>query len=33
MHQIDESIKVDDLELLTNIYYEIIKKYQYHTFE
>jgi succinyl-diaminopimelate desuccinylase len=33
MHQIDESIKVDDLELLTNIYYDIIKKYQHHTFE
>ncbi len=28
MHQIDESIKVDDLELLTNIYFDIIKKYQ-----
>ena len=28
MHQIDESIKVEDLELLTNIYYDIIVKYQ-----
>jgi len=27
MHQIDESIKVEDLELLTNIYYDIIKRY------
>ncbi|PPR15808.1 MAG: Succinyl-diaminopimelate desuccinylase [Alphaproteobacteria bacterium MarineAlpha9_Bin3] len=27
MHQIDESIKVKDLELLTNIYYDIIKRY------
>ena len=30
MHQIDESIKVTDLELLTNIYYDIIKKYQHN---
>ena len=33
MHQIDESIKVDDLELLTNIYYDIIKRYQHNIFK
>ena len=28
MHQIDESISLNDLESLTQIYYNIIKKYQ-----
>jgi len=32
MHQIDESIKVEDLELLTNIYYDIIKRYHQNIF-